>query len=249
MLCLSMELLRLFAEGGLTAAAVQRLAGAAGNDGWGVGDPVAQKLIRAGSRGKFPANCQRDILRAVNSAHLVQDTPEPYFVTVAGANNTTRTVGLALPHEQYSLLVKRHGLDAFRLPAAAYNAAEGLGAMLRQWGAKPDIAVETTDCAVIGLHADGVSYTSSSRAGAPKGVLVASWNIVSASENHHRGRRCLFFCLNKGLRCDCGCEGFHTWNPLFQVPWHQQQQQQQQAATAAAAAAAASTYLRFGPGV
>ena len=217
MLNLSLELLRLFAEGVLTATAVQRIAAAAGADGWGVGDTLAQRLQQAGAHGKFAGNCQRDLLRAANSAHLVQDTPEPYFVTVPGANQITRTVGVSLPHEQFHMLVQRHGLDAFRLPAAAYYAAEGLGGLLRAWGAKPEIALDTRDVAVFGFHADGVSYTSSSRAGTSKSVLVASWNVVSAGEPCHRGRRCLFFCLNKALCCNCGCEGFHTWNPLFQI--------------------------------
>ena len=124
---------------------------------------------------------------------------------------------MSLPHEQFYMMVQRHGLDAFRMPAAQYNAAEGLGALLRAWGAKEAIALDTRDVAVFGVHADGVSYTSSSRAGAPKGVLVCSWNVVSSGEAHHRGRRCLFFCLNKALCCNCGCEGWHTWNPLFQI--------------------------------
>ena len=81
------------------------------------------------------------------------------------------------------MLVQRHGLDAFRLPAAAYYAAEGLGGLLRAWGAKPEIALDTRDVAVFGFHADGVSYTSSSRAGSSKSVCwwpLGMWCLLES---------------------------------------------------------------------
>ena len=77
--------------------------------------------------------------------------------------------------------------------------------------------MDTRDVAILGLHAYGVSYTTTTRAGSRKAVLVAAYNVVSATEPLHRGRRCMFFCLSKALSCDCGCEGFHTWNPLLRV--------------------------------
>ena len=217
MLNLSFELLKLFAEGVLPATVVQRLAAAAFADGWGAGDEVARRMQQAGAQGKHPANCLRDLLRLSAGLDLVQDTPEPYFIEVPGVRGSTRQVAVCLPHEQYPMLVQRHGIEAWRLSAAAYAAPEGLGPLLQGWGDKPDISLDTRDVGVLGLHADGVSYTSSSRAGSSKSVLVASWNVVSAPLQSNRGRRCLFFCLSKSLCCNCGCEGFHTWNPLFQV--------------------------------
>ena len=157
MLNLTMELLRLFAEGVLTAATVQRIASAAGADGWGGADQLAQRMQQAGSHGRHSGNCQRDLLRAAKRSGVVLDTPEPYYVTVPGAGGTTRTVAVSLPHEQFEMLAQTLGIKAFRLPAAAYDAADGLGPLLRAWGDKSDIALDARDIAVFGLHAGGVS--------------------------------------------------------------------------------------------
>ena len=51
MLRLNVELLRLFSTGVLPATALQRLAKAAWDDGWGRGDELAARLSRAGSAG------------------------------------------------------------------------------------------------------------------------------------------------------------------------------------------------------
>ena len=56
MLKLSFHLLKLFAQGTLTAVDVQRLAHAAVQDGWGTDDPVAQKLASLGASGKYPSH-------------------------------------------------------------------------------------------------------------------------------------------------------------------------------------------------
>ena len=124
MLNLSFELLKLFAEGVLPATVVQRLAAAAFADGWGAGDEVARRMQQAGAQGKHPANCLRDLLRLSAGLNLVQDTPEPYFIEVPGVGGSTRQVSVCLPHEQYPMLVQRHGIDAWRLSAAAYAAPE-----------------------------------------------------------------------------------------------------------------------------
>ena len=50
--------------------------------------------------------------------------------------------------------MQSHGIEAFRLPAAADDAADGLGPLLRAWGDKSDIALDARDIAVFGLHAD-----------------------------------------------------------------------------------------------
>ena len=217
MLNLVFELLKLFSEGALPATAVQRVAAAALADGWGSGDRMALKMAKAGARGKHPQNCMRDLLNLSRHVGVGHQTPEPYVVEVPGVGGVSRRVQIFLPHEQYQLLVEQHGVDAYRLPAAEYASPGGMGALLRSWGDLPEVSIETRDVGVIGLHCDGVSYTSSSRAGAAKGVLVASWNVVSSAAPHHRGQRCLLFALNKTLCCQCGCEGFHTWNPLFKV--------------------------------
>ena len=183
MLQLVFELLKLFAEGGLPATSVQRIAAAAYADGLGQG----------GGRGKHRSNCLRDVLRVSKTLGVGNVTPEPYHVTVPSANGGSRQVAVCLPHEQYQMLVHTHGLGAWRLSPEAFAASEGLGPLLQAWGSKPEVSLETRDVAVLGLHADGVSYSASARAGHAEGVLAASWNVVSAPEQAHRGRRVVFF--------------------------------------------------------
>ena len=217
MLQLVFELLKLFSEGALPATTIQRVAAAACADGWGEGDPMAQRMKQAGNQGRHTQNCLRDLLRLSRHVGVGHETPEPYVAEVPGVGGALRQVQVFLPHEQFQLLVAKHGADAYRLSSEAYEAHGGLGALLRSWGDNPEVGLDTRDVGVIGLHTDGVSYSSSVRAGACKGVLVASWNVVSASRPSHRGQRCLFFALSKSLCCGCGCEGFHTWNPLFKI--------------------------------
>ena len=217
MLELVFELLKLCSEGSLPATTVQRVAAAAYADGWGQGDDVASRLAKAGFSGKYLANCQRDILRLSKSVGLDEDTPEPYFIDVPSSGGGTRQVGVFLPHEQYQLLVGRYGLDACRLSDSDWNSDEAMGPLLRRWGDHPDVQLDCRDIGMLGIHADGVSYSSSSRVGSSRSVLVASWNLISAPADSLRGRRCMFFVLSKALCCNCGCEGFHTWDPLWRL--------------------------------
>ena len=75
MLQLVFELLKLFAEGGLPATSVQRIAAAAYADGWGQGDELAERLKQAGGRGKHRSNCLRDVLRVSKSLGVGNVTP------------------------------------------------------------------------------------------------------------------------------------------------------------------------------
>ena len=217
MLNLVFEWLKLFSEGSLPATTVQSVAAAAYADGWGHEDEAATRLAKAGAEGKHPGNCQRDILRLSQDVGLDEDTPAPYFIQVPSAGGLTRQVGVFLPHEQYQLLVGRYGLDACRLSDEDWNSEEAMGPLLRRWGDHPDVELDCRDLGILGIHADGVSYSSSTRAGSTRSVLVASWNVISAPAAALRGRRCMFFVLSKALCCDCGCEGFHTWDPLWRL--------------------------------
>ena len=133
MLHLVFELLKLFAEGGLAATTVQRLAAAAFADGWGAGDELAERLKQAGNQGRHPGNNLRDVLRLTKSLGVGDGTPEPYYVDVPSVGGTTRKVGVCRPHEQYQLLVQTHGVEALRLSAAAFAAPTGLGPLLQNW--------------------------------------------------------------------------------------------------------------------
>ena len=78
MLRLSLELLRLFSEGKLPGTAVQKLAQAAWEDGWGRDDPLAERLVNAGSRGARTGHVQRDLSSAICSTQrrwLASPTP------------------------------------------------------------------------------------------------------------------------------------------------------------------------------
>ena len=186
-----LELLKLFAEGGLPATTVQSIA-AAFADGWGQGEELAERLKQADGRGKHRSNCLRDVLRLSKTLGVGNITPEPYHVEVPSANGGSRRVAVCLPYEQYQMLVHTHGLGAWRLSPEAFAASEGLGTLVQDWGSKPEISLDARDVALLGLHADGVSYSASARAGHAKGVLAASWNVVSAPEQAHRGRRFVF---------------------------------------------------------
>ncbi len=105
MLQLSLQLLKLFAEGVLPATSVQILAGAALADGWGVGDGVAEKLARLGASGKHPNNVLRDLVRLSKCLGIAEVMPEPYVVQVPGKAGTFRPVSVILPHEQVHMTV------------------------------------------------------------------------------------------------------------------------------------------------
>jgi hypothetical protein len=219
MLNLTLQMLKLFAEGGLPATTVQKLAHAAWQDGWGHGDDLAVKLKGVGSSGTQPGNALRDLLRVTK--HLGIGTPEPYLVKVKAAGGEDREVAVFLPHEQVPLAIGRAGLDAYRLSAEAWDSGSGLAELMRAWGDSPEVAMDTRDVLAIGLHADGVCYTANQRPGATKSVLAAAWNIISAESPANRGRRHLFFALAKSLVCDCGCEGQCNVNALLSVAFEE----------------------------
>jgi hypothetical protein len=90
MLKLSFQLLKLFAEGGLSTTSVQILAKAAFDDGWGADDDLAQKLAGLGASGKYSNSCLRDLMRLTKNIGITQVMPEPYVVDVPGKRGTTR---------------------------------------------------------------------------------------------------------------------------------------------------------------
>ena len=208
MLNFTFQLLRLFAQGMIPATVVQILAEAACNDGWGETDDFAKKLASIGKSGFYSANCLRDLLRLTKKIGLDEASPEPYHVDVPGVGGVRRSIGVLLPHEYVGKIAAKLGHDKFRVNEESWNADFGVGKMITDWGEA--VGVDSREALGIGLHADGVSYTTSQRVGHSKSCLVASWNIISAELDAHRGLRNLFFAINKAFCCDCGCEGHHT---------------------------------------
>ena len=68
----------------------------------------------------------------------------------------------------------------------------------------------------MGLHGDGVQYTTSMRAGGAKSIIVVSFNYI-AGPPRIRGRRFMYCVLRKAAMCDCGCEGWHTLQDVMAV--------------------------------
>jgi hypothetical protein len=149
---------------------------------------------------------------------IAENTPSPYLVSVKTTGGAYREVGVFLPHEQLHLTVRHHGIDAFRLSAAAWDSEHGLANLLRAWGDSPEIQLEARDALAIGFHADGVSFGANQRPGSTKSVLAAAWNVISAESPANRGRRHLYFALAKALSCDCGCEGQFNVIAKFKAP-------------------------------
>ena len=73
-----------------------------------------------------------------------------------------------------------------------------------------------TDVSPLGMHGDGVQYTTSIRAGGAKSVYVASYNYLAGS-SAARARRYVFSVLRKDGCCQRGCEGWHTLQKVFDV--------------------------------
>ena len=187
MLNLSFGLLKLFAEGTLPATTVQYRASAAKKDGWGEDDEIAQKLAGLGTSGQHPQNCLRDLLRLSKTMRAMDCCPEPYEIEVPGPGGKLHKMNVILPHEQAHLTVLKDGLDKYTVSDASWNADIGVGKLLRQWGAEE--RVEARRAIVLGLHADGVSYSSTQRVGQSKSAAVGAFNIISAEEANYRGKR------------------------------------------------------------
>ena len=218
---LALRLLRLLALGALHATTVQELAQAAWDDGWGRDSDLAERLAKAGRHGQSRGNIARDIMDAVHDANLLAGLTRPYQAQVPGPGGTSNVINVYLPHEQISnaLLAHPGGIQDFCLSPAQLARTDGLGPLLHQWGRHRDVGLDPVppDTLVLGLHADGVTYTTGLRAGGTRSCIVGSVNVVSGQDKAIRGQRHLLFILGKKKLCDCGCAGFHSFNAIFAV--------------------------------
>ncbi len=179
---LSLSLLELFGQGELSAICVQQIAKAAWDDGWGRECVMASKLWQICTCGKFPQNALRDLLTVVKASPICEVYPEPYMIDVRCKGNSTNTVPCYLPHEYLAkyeepidnLCVRSDNIDS------SY-----LGKTLLTWSQHPDVVLPRDAVArvvPIGVHADGVQYYSSSRAGTARSLFGISWNMIAAPE-------------------------------------------------------------------
>ena len=214
---LTKHMLWLFGKGDISAGRLQRLASAAASDGVYNHDELLQKISKAGQSGQHSGNIHRDIIRACRAAGLMNSAAQPYIVTLP---NDQGTANVFLPHEVYSDLAAEVGLQNLHLKPEELLEEHGLGDLLRAWGSHPDVGIaadQLQQIGIVGMHCDGVPYTTSNRAGSSKSVFAASLNVVSSPDDRIRARRQPLFLLRKARLCSCGCQGFHTFQALFEV--------------------------------
>jgi hypothetical protein len=209
---LSRELLRLFGKGHLSGTQVINLATAAWEDGWGRMSPLARKLAKPGVRTR--KNDARDVINMAREFSIMSTAAKPYSVELPDGKGK---LWVMLPHEVYPAMAST-GTAPWCLDAEA-SATSPLNALLRSWAAHADVDIQDDlgSVAMLGLHCDGVSYSSSVRAGSSKKILVASWNVISGRSDVERNRRQPLFVLHGDRLCGCGCGGFHTYQALFDV--------------------------------
>lgn len=211
MASLSNVLMTLYATGELTGTQVQRLAAAAWEDGWGRGHALATRLCTLGAGGTHASNITRDLMRTARQHDMLSSGAQPYEVDLPfGAGK----LGIFLPHEVIFHLRQ----DALGM-SASQVADTPLGRLLSEWSRHPDIDYDgpLSNVCVLGLHADGVQYTSTVRAGGARSIIVGSFNAISAQSLADRQRRHTLFVLRKARLCQCGCQGYHTLQAIFKV--------------------------------
>ena len=171
--------------------------------------------VRVGSGGKYRSRMADEILRAAESEGVVCARAKSYEVPIS----TGGTVSVFLPHEWYPELVQDRGVAPLCFSEADLAAGGGLCGQLREWAESADVNLEgpLSSVAALGLHVDGVQYTSSVRAGSAKSIVVGAMNIVSGTRDDIKNRRQPLFLLRKARLCQCGCQGFHTMQELMEV--------------------------------
>ena len=206
---LARHLLRMFAMGELTATNVQSIAEAAELDGWRPDDKLGKRLAAAGERGLHSGNVSRDVVRAARLEGMMASGAQPYKCKIPGGLDFS----IFLPHEILKDFARVETEDALM------EHDTFLADLVKTWTEHPDVMLDCDDktkVIVAGLHCDGVSYTSSVRAGEQRSILAASINVLSASERL-RNRRMPLFVLPKRKLCTCGCQGYCTFQAIFKI--------------------------------
>ena len=210
---LELELYSLFAKGVLSGAAVQKLAEAAWDDGWGWKSSAlacrlrdaalledclttisyafelghwgtlgsADALRSAGAHGRWQSNVQRDILAAAERFGIVDALPNQYYAKARGPENSMVEHSFFLPHE-----VVNHYRASFQDSAltAEEIGSTPVGRLMQDWCAHPDVGIPphlATSVSPLGLHGDGVQYTTTMRAGGAKSVVAVSFNLLAGT--------------------------------------------------------------------
>jgi hypothetical protein len=212
---LSRHLLKLFGKGELSGTQVFDIAEAAWSDGWGRTDELARKLVRAGDGGRSRNHIARDIIAAAESMGLVSSSAAPYILDIATGGH----VLLFLPHEFYPSMVQDLGIGKCCMSQETLDSGNGIARLLKDWAQHADVGCDLGELpavGVLGMHCDGVQYTSSTRAGGSRSILVGSVNIISG-DGEVKNKRQPLFVLRKTRLCQCGCSGFCTVQEIMRA--------------------------------
>jgi len=175
----------------------------------------AERLASAGTWGKHPSNIQRDIFAAAERSGIVDHLPKEYRFEARGPDGIMLPHSMYLPHETLHMKLHRAGsLQEFTL---GDDLAQPIGRLVADWCAHRDVNhADPRTVVPIGMHGDGVSYTTQQRAGGTRSIIVISMNTLSGWMVH-RKRRLMVSMIAKDSLCDCGCSGFHTLQDFFGV--------------------------------
>jgi hypothetical protein len=129
------------------------------------------------------------------------------------------TARVFLPHECFNAWVLESRLDDWTLSADQLAGNRTIAALLREWAEHPDVEYggELGDVGILGMHMDGVQYTSSMRAGGARSIMAGSMNVLSGQSAELRYKRQPLFVLAKSNMCKCGCGGYHSLQDITAV--------------------------------
>ena len=214
---LSKELLKLYALGVISASDVQRLSKAAVDDhAQGYEDDLPIKLSEAGvsrySGELHSGNVARAIRGAVASSGLLSHQAQPYVLNI----NDGKPLHIFLPHEVMYYL-NRDNPEAWHLDLV--TGSPHLLNLYSEWKSHPDVSLADDHISgmIVGMHWDGVQYSAGLRAGEGKSIFVCSFNVISATCKKKARKRFPLFVLQKERFCACGCQGYHTFQAIFDV--------------------------------
>ena len=155
-----------------------------------------ERLAKVGTSRTQPSHFVRDIVNVANDFGILSSGAKPYKVDLAGGH----TVWIYLPHEILFHMAMKVGRNWALGPGRPQ-----LDRQLHEWATHPDVRFQgdVSTVGIAGIHGDGVTYTSSNRAGGQRSVAVVSMNIISSTDLAVRNQRHILFVVSKSKFCDC----------------------------------------------
>ena len=146
----------------------------------------------------------------------MSSTAQPYLLKLEKGSGV---VQIFLPHEIYAKMTENTDLSEWCLSNDMFDNVIGHGPLLKNCAQHDAVRFEgdLSQVGMVGVHCDGVSYTTTIRAGGSKAVLVASMNVISATCDKKKKLKQPLFVVRKGRLCDCGCGGYCSLQEIFGV--------------------------------